>query len=93
MVLVLNLLHVIKGNYIYLLKDGNEMKEVNIVVQFKDGNLIEGTSENFFPGIERFLLDTTSGEAVEINMENWLINFAKMSKKISVMLSEIRLDV
>ncbi len=69
------------------------MKEVNIVAQFKDGNSIEGTSENFFPGIVHFLLDTTSGESVEINMENWVINSAKISKKISVILSEMRLDV
>ncbi len=69
------------------------MKEVNIAAQFKDGNLVEGTSQNFFPGIESFLLNTTSGEAVEINMENWVINCAKISKNISVMLSEIRLDV
>ncbi len=69
------------------------MKEVNILAQFKNGNLIEGTSENFFPGIAHFLLDTRSGEAIEINMKNWVINSAKISKTISVMLSEIRLDV
>ena len=69
------------------------MKEVNIVALCKDGNLIEGTSENFYPGIARFLLDTTSGEAVEINMEYWVINSAKISTKIMVMLSEISLDV
>jgi hypothetical protein len=65
------------------------MKEVNIAAKFNDGNLIEGTSENFFPGIANFILDTTSGEAVEINMENWVINSAKISKKVSVIISEI----